>query len=216
MTELSYLAAVRESYDTVAAEYVARVKNPADLDPLSRAILAAFTEVVRADGRGPVADLGCGPGKVTAHLAGLGVSVFGVDVSPKMIELARAAHPDLRFSVGSMTALEIGDGELGGVLAYYSTHHTPPEFLPVVYAEFHRVLAPGGHLLLAGYVGDHEHVRYAQAYGGLPVSYESHLLPADRIAELLAEAGFVVSARLLQEPAEGMKRVVASFLARKP
>jgi SAM-dependent methyltransferase len=73
VTKPSYLAAVRESYDTVADDYAALVKSPSELDPLSRSMLAAFAELVRASGRGPVADLGCGPGKVTAHLAGLGV-----------------------------------------------------------------------------------------------------------------------------------------------
>ncbi|MFJ9033788.1 class I SAM-dependent methyltransferase [Streptomyces sp. NPDC102274] len=216
MTEPSYLAAVRESYDTVAADYAELVKTPAELDPLSRAMLAAFAEVVRAAGRGPVADLGCGPGKVTAHLAELGVSAFGIDLSPKMIELARRAYPSVNFSVGSMTALAIGDGELGGVLAYYSAHHTPPDSLPVVFAEIHRTLAPGGHLMLAGYVGDDEHVRPTRAYGGHPVSYESHLLPPDRIAGLLDRAGLAVTARLVEEPGEGAKRTVATFLASKP
>jgi SAM-dependent methyltransferase len=72
VTEPSYLAAIRESYDTVAADYTQLVKPPAELDPLSRAMPAAFAESVRAAGLGPVADLGCGPGKVTAHLADLG------------------------------------------------------------------------------------------------------------------------------------------------
>ncbi|GAA3467605.1 hypothetical protein [Nonomuraea roseola] len=66
MTDLSYLAAVRESYDTVAAAYVEQVMTPAELDPLSRAMLAAFTETVRTAGRRAVADVGCGPGRVTA------------------------------------------------------------------------------------------------------------------------------------------------------
>ncbi|WP_326613300.1 class I SAM-dependent methyltransferase [Streptomyces scopuliridis] len=216
MTEPSYLAAVRESYDTVAADYLKRVKAPAELDPLSRAMLAVFAEVAQAADRGPVADVGCGPGLVTAHLADLGVSAFGIDLSPKMIELARQAHPSLDFTVGSMTALPIRDEELGGILAYYSTHHTPPELLPVVFAEFHRTLAPGGRLMLAGYVGDDEHLRPAQAYGGHPVSYESHLLPADRIVGLLDRAGLVITSRLVQEPDSGAKRTVATFLARKP
>ncbi len=216
MTEPSHLAAVRESYDTVAADYARVVPEPAELDPVSRTLLSAFAELTAS--LGPVADLGCGPGKVTAHLAALGVPVFGVDVSPKMIELARAAYPKLRFTVGSMTALEIGSGELGGILAYYSTHHTPPQWLPTVFAEFHRTLAPGGRLMLAGHVGDDGHLRptRARAYGGHPVSYESHLLPPERIAELLHGAGLVVTTRVVQEPEGGSKRPVGTFLAYRP
>ncbi|MEU1005642.1 class I SAM-dependent methyltransferase [Streptomyces tibetensis] len=214
MTEPSYVTAVRESYDTVAADYARRVPEPAELDPVSRTLLAAFAELTAS--RGPVADLGCGPGKVTAHLAALGVPVFGVDVSPKMIELARAAYPELRFTVGSMTALDIADGELGGILAYYSTHHTPPQWLPTVFAEFHRTLAPGGRLMLAGHVGNGEHLRPTRAYGDHPVSYESHLLPPERIAELLARAGLVVTTRVVQEPEGGVKRRAGTFLAYKP
>ncbi|GAA2357693.1 class I SAM-dependent methyltransferase [Streptomyces violaceusniger] len=216
MTDTPYLAAVRESYDTVAADYAASVKAPAELDPLSRAMLAAFAELVRATGRGPVADVGCGPGKVTAHLTELGLSAFGIDVSPKMIELAREAHPNLRFAVGSMTALEIGDHDLGGILAYYSTHHTPPELLPVVFAEFHRTLAPGGRLMLVCRVGKAEHLRRTLAYGNHPAHFESYRLPADRISELLEDAGLIVSARLVQAPGEGIKGTIASFMARKP
>ncbi|NEC86263.1 class I SAM-dependent methyltransferase [Streptomyces sp. SID12501] len=214
----SHLTAIRDSYDTVAADYARLVKEPAELDPLSRAMLAAFAEALRVAAAGPVADLGCGPGKVTAHLAALGVPAFGVDLSPKMIELAHRAHPHLSFAVGSMTALPLPGNGLGGILAYYSTHHTPPEQLPVMYAEFHRALAPGGLLMLAGYVGDDEYLRLrpTQGHGGHPVSYESHLLPVERIAELLDRAGLVITARLVQEPDEGARRRVATFLARKP
>jgi SAM-dependent methyltransferase len=216
VTDTVYLAAVRESYDTVAADYAASVKAPAELDPLSRAMLAAFAELVRATGGGTVADVGCGPGKVTAHLTELGLSAFGIDVSPKMVELAREAYPELRFAVGSMTALEIGDHDLGGILAYYSTHHTPPELLPVVFAEFHRTLAPGGHLMLVCRVGESEHLRRTIAYGDRSAPFESYRLPADRISELLEQIGLVVTARLVQALDEGVKGTIASFMVRKP
>lgn len=52
MAEPSYLTAVRESYDTVAADYVERVPPPAAMDSLSRAMLAGFAELVRAAGPG--------------------------------------------------------------------------------------------------------------------------------------------------------------------
>lgn len=70
--------------------------------------------------------------------------------------------------------------------------------------------------MLAGHVGDDQLLRPAQAYGGHTVSYESHLLPPDRIAELLTRAGLPLTARLVHEPAEGAKRTHAAFLARKP
>ncbi|MFC8226493.1 class I SAM-dependent methyltransferase [Streptomyces sp. NPDC057287] len=216
MPDLSYLAAVRDSYDTVASDYFERVPAPADLDPLSRGMLNVFAEMVRTARLGPVADLGCGPGKVTAYLAERHVPAFGIDLSPEMIAVARRAYPDLRFDVGSMTSLPIGDDELGGVLAYYSTHHTPPTLLPVLFGEFYRVLAPGGSLMLAGHVGADQHLRPAQAYGGHPVSWETYLLPPDRIVELLKQARLVLTARLVEEPGEGATRTFATFLAHKP
>jgi SAM-dependent methyltransferase len=216
VAEPSYLSAIRESYDTVAADYVRRVPAPEAMAPLERAVLAAFAELVQATDRGPVADLGCGPGRLTAHLVKLGLPAFGVDLSPRMIELARQAFPDMRFETGSMTALDLPDSQLGGILAWYSTYHTPPEYVPVVFAEFHRVLAPGGHLLLGLYVGDDEHFRPTQAYGGHPVSYESYLLPLDRIVELLGRAGLDVVAQLMQGPGEEISRRYIAILARKP
>ncbi|SEB30950.1 hypothetical protein SAMN04490356_0325 [Streptomyces melanosporofaciens] len=61
MAEPSYPTAVPESYDAVAADYVERAPPPAAMDPLSRAILAGFAELVRTAGLGPVADRDAGP-----------------------------------------------------------------------------------------------------------------------------------------------------------
>ena len=148
MVEHDVLSATREAYDAAALTYAQLFSDSLRDSPLDRAILGAFVEVVSASGDGQVADLGCGPGYITAYLDELGLAAFGVDASPAMIELARQTYPGLRFDVGSMAALNIADGVLGGVLSRWSIIHTPPRELPAILAEFHRVLAPGGHLLI--------------------------------------------------------------------
>ncbi|MEV0782283.1 methyltransferase domain-containing protein [Streptomyces sp. NPDC050423] len=211
MTVLPPLTATRAYYDTVAEEYTGRVTGAFAEDVWGRAMLGGFAEEVRADGGLPVADLGCGPGHVTAYLDGLGLSVFGVDLSPRMVDIARRARPGLRFEVGSMGALDLPDGELGGVVAWWSILHTPPGLLPELFAEFHRVLAPGGRLLLGFHAGQDEPYTGPERDGG--VSYDIHLLSPDRVGELLVRAGFVSTARML---GEGKRWPWACLAGRRP
>ncbi|MGW1542140.1 class I SAM-dependent methyltransferase [Streptomyces sp. NPDC002309] len=195
MVEHDALRATREAYDAVAPTYAELFRDALRDSPLDRAILGVFAEAVRAGGQ--VADLGCGPGHVTACLNELGLSAFGLDASPAMIELARQAYPGLRFEVGLMTAPDIADGVLGGVLSRWSIIHTPPEELPVILAEFHRVLAPGGHLLIGFWASDdHSHPTQAFDHKVAP----AYRWSPDHLAALLRAAGLAVVARTVREP----------------
>ncbi|MHA5051893.1 class I SAM-dependent DNA methyltransferase [Streptomyces sp. SD15] len=210
----SHLDAIRASYDTVAVDYADLLRAELGNKPLDRAMLAAFAEKVRAGGGGKVADLGCGPGRVTAHLEGLGLDAYGIDLSPEMVAVARRDHPQLRFEVGSMTDLGIKDGSLAGALVWYSTVHTPLDELPIFFQEFNRVLAPGGHLLIAFKVGD-ERVRLEHAYGH-DVDLHVYRFPPERVAEFLRAAGLIEVARLVREADAREKTPQAFVLARKP
>jgi ubiquinone/menaquinone biosynthesis C-methylase UbiE len=148
----------------------------------------------------------------------LGLPVFGIDLSPGMVEVARRSYPGLRFDVGSMLALDLPDAALGGVLAWYSVIHLPDERLPEAFAEFCRVLAPGGLTLLAFQAGD-ESLHLAEALGH-PVSLDFRRRQPERVAELLGQAGLVVRARLVREPDDdgdfAERKEQAFLLARKP
>ncbi|MFG3286304.1 class I SAM-dependent DNA methyltransferase [Streptomyces sp. NPDC048111] len=209
LTSAPHLAATRTFYDTIASDYAQMFRTVLEDRPLDRAILGAFAEGVLAAGGGPVVELGCGPGRVTAHLHGLGLAVHGVDLSPRMVELARAEHPEVRYEVGTLTAVDAPDGSLAALVAWYSLIHTPRELLPGVFAEFHRVLAPGGHLLAAFQVGD-EPLHLANPFGH-EVALDFNRLAPDHIAALLAEAGFTVTSRLRREP-EGREAVPQAYL----
>jgi len=197
---MSWLADTRASYDTVAASYADFTRTLLDQTPHERAALALFADQVREAGGGPVADVGCGPGRITAHLRDLGVDAFGIDLSPAMIELAQRDHPGLRFEVGSMTELDLADGSVGGLIAWYSLIHVPDDKVGVVLAQFRRVLRPGGPLLLAFHVGDESQLR-TQAYGH-EVNVYVHRRSPERLAEWLGDAGFTVEAQTVLRSAE--------------
>ncbi|WP_369171942.1 class I SAM-dependent methyltransferase [Streptomyces sp. R28] len=214
-----FLRSTRTSYDAIAPAYTERFSDwPADSNPLDRSLVTAFAELACDNAPAPVADLGSGPGSVTAHLHALGVPVFGVDVSPLMVALARRAHPELRFHVGSMTALDLPDRTLGGIVALYSIIHIPTEHLGATFAEFHRVLVPGGHVLLGFQSGrpdgDEEHLHLAERFGH-EISLDYYWRTPDTVAVHLAEADLPVQARVLREPAGEEKRPRAFVLARR-
>jgi SAM-dependent methyltransferase len=187
------LETVRSSYDRVADTYVSLGMGELADQPWLRAALAAFAESVR--GLGPVLDVGCGPGTVTAYLAGLGLDVSGVDLSPRMVEHARRRYPDLRFEVASATALDLAPASLGGILGWWSLFNLPRDVLPAVFAAYAAALVPGGQTLIGTHVGDGDLVR-TEAYGGVPVSWTSHLWRPEQLTDLLTGAGLTVVAEL--------------------
>ncbi len=209
MDEPAYLRATRASYDAVAVDYEKLLRDELAAKPMDRAALGVFAELVLASGAGPVADIGCGPGRITAYLHTLGCDAFGMDLSPGMVAVARERYPELRFEVGSMTALDVVDSSLSGLVAWYSVVHIPSDLLPNVFADFCRVLVPGGQLLITFQVGD-ERVHLDQAYGHA-VSIDAYRLTPDRIADLLADAGLTVHTRILREQ-DGRERTPQAYL----
>ena len=218
VTEAAHLIATRAGYDAMAEQYAEHFRASLDEAPLDRALLSGFAELVRRDHPDPqLLEIGSGPGTVAAYLHQLGMSVRGLDLSPAMVELARRKHPGLSFEVGEMSALDVADASLAGVVAWYSVIHVPAAQRPGVIGEFHRVLRPGGYALLAFQVGE-DTLHLDEAFGH-EVSLDFHRLQPDAVVALLDDAGFDLTARLVRAPdsASLAAKIPQGFLiARKP
>ncbi|TWP53001.1 class I SAM-dependent methyltransferase [Lentzea tibetensis] len=206
---MDFLDTTRAGWDTAAVGYAEMYAGELEGMPLWRALFAAFAELVD----GPVVEVGSGPGCTTAHLSSLGLDVSGIDLSPEMVAVASRQHPDLRFTVGSMTALDLPDAGLAGLVAWYSIINIPPVHLPGVFAEFHRVLAPGGHVLLGFQVRD-EPKHLTSAFGH-EISLVFQALSPEFVVPMLVDAGFVEVARMLCAPDEKIATPTAHLLFRK-
>ncbi len=202
MPEGHHVAAARAVYDASAdtyVEFVGTELSPATEVSVDRSLLTAFVELLAAGSVKRVADVGCGPGRVTAFLARHGLDVLGVDVSAAMLTAARNAHPALEFEEGQLDDLPIDDGSLGGVVCWYSIIYTPPECLGDGFAEVVRVLSSDGYLLVAFQAGRGEPVHRTDAHGtGLPLTSYRHSL--DDVTGRLEHAGLEVRVTTLRKP----------------
>ncbi len=190
---------VRESYDAAAGVYAEHVADELGQKPLDRHLLNRFAEAVR--GRGTVADLGCGPGHVAGYLRDQGVEMLGIDLSPEMIRRAGELNPGIAFRIGDMGALDLPDASLAGAVAFYAIVHLDPSALVAVMAEWRRVVAPGGPVLVAFHIGDEVH--HVDDLWGAPVSLDFRFHRPESVAAALRSAGFAVTETVERDPYDG-------------
>ncbi len=178
---------VAAAYDGVAEVYASLFLRDLADDADAQPWFEAFVELVDPDA-GPVVDVGCGPGHGVAALAEAGVRAFGIDLSAGQLEQARAAFPDGDYRIGDLAGLDAADGSLAGIFSRCSIIHVPPDELSAVFAEWARALAPGAPALVSFFA-----TATAAAHGS-PFDHKvttAYAWSPERVADLLAEAGFV-------------------------
>jgi len=164
---------VRSTYSTVAKTYAAELDDEMDKLPFERWLI----NQVAFDAPGPIADVGCGPGHVTAWLVDEGYDATGFDLTPAMVEQARARHPEVTYEVADLRRMlkpRTADG-WGVVLAFYSLIHFAPSELRGAIEALARTLAPGGTLLLGLHAGPElKHLDSWWEHEGLDLDFVLH------------------------------------------
>ena len=197
---------VRDGYRQWAPSYEATVEDGMDLALLERVATVAWGSLDH------VIDLGCGTGRTATWLRGRGVrAIDGVDLTPEMLEVARARGVHDRLTEGDVRATSLPGGSYDAAVCALVDEHLPA--LDPLYREARRLVRPGGTVVLVGF-----HPFFIMATGmpthfdgsdGEPVALETHV---HLFEEHTAAAG--ASDLVLAELHEGV--VDDGWIERKP
>ncbi len=176
---------VRSSYDAVAARYESRFLDELHGKRRDRELLDGFAASVHD----PVVEIGCGPGQVGLFVGQRGRLVVGLDLSARMARLASARLNGV--VAADMRALPLATGRAGGLLAFYSLIHLRRRQLDSVLFEFHRVLRPGGRVLVSAHEGQGE--VEVDEFLGEPVRMAATFYELDELVTASRGAGLEVT-----------------------
>jgi ubiquinone/menaquinone biosynthesis C-methylase UbiE len=115
-----------------------------------------------------------------------------------MVKQARQFNLDISFREGNMACLDLPDGTLAGIAAFYAIVNIPEESLPPVFREMQRVLQPGGLLLLAFHSGDE--MLHVDELWGRPISMDFFLFQPPAIGRYVEAAGFALEEIIERDP----------------
>lgn len=101
-----------------------------------------------------VLDFGCGPGRWVDFFETRGFAYRGADISPRMLTMARARHPDIEFDLVEDDRLPYADASFDLVCSIAVIHHNPYPRQERLLAEIGRVVRPGGWALLFEGLGE--------------------------------------------------------------
>jgi ubiquinone/menaquinone biosynthesis C-methylase UbiE len=147
---------------------------------------------------GRVCEVACGPGEVAAYVANAGVHVYGIDISEKMIEVARRLSPTIHFETGDMASLNADDNSLAGIVGFYAIVNLSKQEIERALSEFYRTLQASAPLLLSFHVGDE--TLHVTDFLGKSTSLDFIFYPVETIKTMLESAGFHVDEIVVRSP----------------
>lgn len=129
---------IQSTYDKIADKYTAKYFD--DMEDLY--YLDIFLEGLPKDAT--ILDVGCGPGQFSKYLRDEGHNITGIDISSRMLDIARKKVSGVLFKNMDMEDMTFNNETFDGLLAAYSLIHIPSKDTLKVLKEFKRVLRPGG------------------------------------------------------------------------
>ncbi|WP_225333649.1 class I SAM-dependent methyltransferase [Halomicrobium urmianum] len=187
---------VREGYDDIAETYDEQRRAEGPERDLAEAFAADLSDGNR------VLDAGCGAGRPVLETLASEHDVVGLDISTGQLRIARERAPGGCFAQGDLANLPFQNGTFDGVASFHAVIHVPKDEHADALSEFHRVLRPGGDLLVV--MGDDAWEGRNEDWLDAGAAMEWGFFGRDRNRDLLADAGFeVVDERVLDDELGG-------------
>jgi cyclopropane fatty-acyl-phospholipid synthase-like methyltransferase len=143
-------------------------------------------------GRARVLDAACGPGNVSRYLMArrCDLDLLGIDLAPRMVELAREAVPAGRFEVHDCRRLAELQRRFDGIICAFGLPYFSPEEAAGFIAAAGQVLEAGGVFYLSTMLGRREDSGFESCSTGdqLFITYHGE----DEVLRALRECGFTV------------------------
>jgi SAM-dependent methyltransferase len=172
--------------------------------------LRLLVETAGAGSDDTVLDVACGPGLVVCAFARAVRHATGIDVTPAMLDRARAHAAEegvanVTWRAGDVTALPFADGEFSLVVSRFAFHHFPDP--AAVLREMVRVCRRGGKVVVADMTPDPAKAAMLDRMEKLRDPSHTRALPLAELAALFADAGLeapTVTPTRLKSDVEGM------------
>ena len=179
MDEISKL--VEQGYNKIAEDYYSH-RNLSKFN----SELEEFASFLPENAR--LLDLGCGAGIPTAKfLTEKGIEVTGIDLSEKMLSLARENVPNADFIKMDMNELKFNEETFDGIISVYALFHIPREKHLAIFKNTFKILKKGGMLMIN--IGIHESEGTSRFFG-VPMFW-SNFSPEITL-DLAKKAGFSI------------------------
>jgi SAM-dependent methyltransferase len=182
---------VRQGYDRIGAEYERWAAKA--IDPARERYLMVLLESLPKGAA--ILDLGCGSGTLLTRRLSERFRVTGVELSSRMVELARRNVPGAAFIRADMASVEFPPERFDGACAFYSLTHLPLGELPALLRRVATWLKPGGLFVASMSSGeDPGSVEEDWMVEGVPMYFAGYA--EGKNVELIEDAGLrIVSAR---------------------